>query len=108
MSEAGGYGWGMLRRLMLITIKNAPDGHADRMRERMSAAVDAVEGIRASTVHDAFPVNNSPWTFVWETDFDDQAALDTYRDHPFHRDELIPLFTSIEFEAATAFMNVDA
>ena len=98
----------MLRRVMLIAVKNAPDGHADRMRERMSAAVDAVEGIRASTVHEALPVNNSPWTFVWETDFDDQAALDRYRDHPFHVDELIPLFTSIEFEAATAFMNVDA
>ena len=93
---------------MLIAIKNAPEGHGDRMRERMAAAADNVEGIRASTVHKALPVNNSPWTFVWQTDFDDQGALDRYRDHPFHVDELIPLFTSIEFEATTAFMQLDA
>ena len=97
----------MLRRVMLITIKNAPDGHADRMRERLSAAADNVDGIRASTVHDALPINNSPWTFVWETDFDDQAALNDYRDHRYHVDELIPLFTSIEFEASTAFVHLD-
>lgn len=97
----------MLRRLMFIAIKNAPDGHADRMRERMSAAPDNVDGIRTSTVHEALPVNKSPWTFVWQTDFDDQAALDTYRDHPFHVEELIPLFTSIEFESATAFVHID-
>ena len=97
----------MLRRVMLITIKNAPDGHADRMRERLSAAADNVDGIRASTVYDALPINKSPCTFVWETDFDDQAALDHYRDHRYHVDELIPLFTSIEFDASTAFVHLD-
>lgn len=97
----------MLRRVMLITIKNAPEGHADRMRERLTAAADNVDGIRASTVYDAVPVNNSACTFVWHTDFDDKAALDHYRDHRFHVDELIPLFTSIEFDSATAFIQLD-
>jgi hypothetical protein len=97
----------MLRRVMFITIKNAPDGHADRMRERLTAAADHVDGIRASTVHDALPINDSPWTFVWQTDFADRAALDHYRDHRYHVDELVPLFTSIEFEASTAFIQLD-
>jgi hypothetical protein len=90
---------------MLITIKNAPDGHVDRMRTHLSETAANVEGIRSSTVYDALPVNNSPCTFVWETVFDDQAALDRYRDHPYHTEVLIGLFTSVEFEAATAFVR---
>jgi hypothetical protein len=97
----------MLRRVMFIAVKKAPDGHVDLMRERMSAAPDNVDGVRASRVRDALAVNNSPWTLVWETDFDDQAALDHYRDHRFHVEELIPLFTAIEFETATAFVHLD-
>ncbi|MEO5838028.1 MAG: Dabb family protein [Acidimicrobiales bacterium] len=95
----------MLRRLMLLSIENAPADHVERMRGALAAAADNVDGVVSSVVHDALPINKSPCTLVWETVFADQDALDVYRDHPYHTDVLIPLFTAIQFNATTAFVD---
>ena len=94
----------MIRRLMLITIESPTDDHLERMRNRLTETAANVEGVVASVVHDALPINNSPCTFVWETVFADQAAIDGYRDHPYHTDVLIELFTSVQFNVTTAFI----
>jgi hypothetical protein len=94
----------MIRRLMLISIENPTDAHLERMRSRLADTAENVEGVVASVVHDALPINNSPCTFVWETVFADQAAIDVYRDHPYHTDVLIELFTSVEFNVTSAFI----
>ncbi|MEO8696017.1 MAG: Dabb family protein [Acidimicrobiales bacterium] len=98
----------MLRRVMLLSIENPNPAHLERMRSALAAATDNVDGVVSSVVHDALPINKSPCTFVWETVFADQAALDVYRDHPYHTDVLIPLFTAIQFNAMTAFIDSGA
>ena len=95
----------MLRRVMLISIENPTDAHLERMRTCLADTAAQVDGVVASVVHDALPINNSQCSFVWETVFDDQAALERYRDHPYHTDVLIGLFTSVQFSATTAFVN---
>jgi hypothetical protein len=94
----------MLRRVMLLSIENPNEDHLERMRTALVDAADNVDGVVSSVVHDALPINKSPCTLVWETVFEDQAALDVYRDHPYHTDVLIPFFTAIEFKATTAFV----
>ena len=95
----------MLRRVMLLSIQNPDQAHLDRLRAALAGAASNVEGVVSSVVHDALAINKSPCTFVWETVFVDQAALDVYRDHPYHTDVLIPLFTAIQFTATTAFFD---
>lgn len=94
----------MIRRFMLISIENPTEAHLERMRSRLAETAANVEGVVASLVHDALPINNSPCTFVWETVFADQAAIDVYRDHPYHTDVLIELFTSVQFNVTSAFI----
>ena len=94
----------MIRRLMLISIESPTEAHLERMRRSLADTAANVEGVIASVVHDALPINNSPCTFVWETVFADQAAIDVYRDHPYHTDVLIELFTSVQFNVTTAFI----
>jgi hypothetical protein len=94
----------MIRRLMLISIESPTEDHLERMRRSLTDTAANVEGVIASIVHDALPINNSPCTFVWETVFADQAAIDVYRDHPYHTDVLIELFTSVQFTVTTAFI----
>jgi hypothetical protein len=89
---------------MLISIGSPTDAYLERMRGCLAATAAHVEGVVASVVHDALPINNSQYTLVWETTFADQAAIDRYRDHPYHTDVLIELFTSVQFNVTTAFV----
>ena len=95
----------MIRRVMLISIESPTDAHLERMRSCLADTANQVDGVVASVVHDALPLNNSQCNFVWETVFTDTAAFEGYRDHPYHTDVLIGLFTSVQFTATTAFVN---
>ena len=97
----------MIRRVMLITIENPDPAHLDRMRRGLSETTDHVDGVVKSVVHEALPINNSPCTFVWDTVFADRAAIEAYRDHPYHTGVLVELFTSAQFNVTTAFVEDD-
>jgi hypothetical protein len=95
----------MIRRVMLIAIENPNADHLDRMRRCLLEAPKHVEGIVESVVSDALPINNSPSTLVWDTVFADQAAIDRYRDHPYHTGAIRDVFTEVQFTVMSAFVN---
>lgn len=95
----------MIRRVMLITIENPDPAHLERMRRCLSETTAHVEGVVKSVVSQALPINNSPCTFVWDTVFADRAAIEVYREHPYHTGVLVDLFTSVKFNATTAFVD---
>ena len=74
----------MIRRVMLIAIENPTADHLERMRRCLHDAPAHVEGIVESVVRNALPINNSQTNLVWDTVFADEAAIDRYRDHPYH------------------------
>ena len=95
----------MIRRVMLIAIENPTADHLDRMRRVLLAAPRNVDGIVESVVHDALPINNSPCTLVWDTVFDDQAAIDRYTDHPYHTGAIRDVFVEVKFSVTSAFFH---
>ena len=95
----------MIRRVMLIAIENPTADHVERMRKVLLAAPSNVEGIVESVVHDALPINNSPCTLVWDTVFADQAAIDHYRDHPYHTGTIRDIFVEVQFNVTSAFID---
>ena len=94
----------MFRRMMHIQIEEPSPAHLTRMKAVLEATSAEIDGVVSSVVHDALPLNNSPYTLVWETVFKDQAALDHYRDHPYHTGPIRDVFTEVKFQTASAFV----
>ena len=88
---------------MLISIENPDDADLERIRACLTATAIEIEGVIESSVYDALPINNSPYRLVWDTLYADDAALERYRDHPYHTKDLREVFTAVSFSAATAF-----
>jgi hypothetical protein len=95
----------MIRRVILFTIEKPTAVHLARMRACLTDTPYQVPGIVTSVVHDAKPINNSPVTLMWETVFADDAAIDRYSDHPYHTGPIRDLFTAVDFQVATAFID---
>ena len=95
----------MIRRVMLIAIENPTADHLERMRRCLHDAPAHVEGIVESVVRDALPINDSKTNLVWDTVFADEAAIDRYRDHPYHTGAIRDVFVEVQFNVMTAFMN---
>ena len=95
----------MIRRVMLIAIENPTADHVERMRRCLRDAPAHVEGIVESVVLDSLPINDSKTNLMWHTVFADQAAIDRYRDHPYHTGAIRDVFVEAQFNVMTAWVN---
>jgi hypothetical protein len=88
---------------MLLSIDGASPAALDEIRRRLVETPAHVEGVTSSEVHDTLPALNADWTLVCETEFEDEAAVQRYRDHPYHLGPIRQSFEGLSLRVSSAF-----
>ncbi len=98
----------MIRRVMLLSIDGASPAALDEIRKRLVDTPAHVEGVTSSEVYETLPSLNADWTLVCDTAFDDEAAVQRYRDHPYHLGPIRQAFEGLSVRVSSAFYQAGA
>jgi hypothetical protein len=92
---------------MLLAIDGASPATLDEIRRRLVETPAHVEGVTSSEVYDTLTALNADWTLVCETEFEDEAAVQRYRDHPYHLGPIRQSFEGLSLRVSSAFFRAD-
>jgi hypothetical protein len=80
---------------------------AEGIRERLTALLGVVPGLRGLDVHRDLGLIDTHWDVILVSDHDDNAALEGYQAHPAHRDASAWISTVVTDRAVVDFETAD-
>jgi hypothetical protein len=97
----------MIRHIVEFRLQSSDAAQRNRdaegIRERLTALVGVIPGLRRLDVHRDLGRVENHWDVVLVSDHDDNAALETYQAHPAHQEASAWISTVVSDRAVVDF-----
>ena len=100
--------WQPVEHVILYNVEHAPDAQVEAMMARGREMLSMIPGVRR--VVTGWAVADKPrYRFCWLIEFTHRAVIDSYREHPLHRQFVDNLFRPLAVDRVSVdFEHVDA